>query len=365
MKSAPTHLGIRMQDIAEKAGVSIGTVSRVLRGRPDVSPDLTERVFAVAQKMGYRRPLRNRAGGAAKAAESLTLAYLVDVGPNRDWTHEAFFQRFAAGIQKQTSTVNGHLLFASCRQDIERDVLPSLVTNGIANGVIVKTYDQGPWLKKLQMRLPTVVLMNKPDDRAVSSVTCDNYSGSYQAVKHLVELGHRRIGFLSIENGNVPEDSRDNGINIHHAERAEAFLKHVRLFGCEENPAYVQVPLRDWTKESNEEVISRALDAFLALGSKRPTAIIAATEIYAKVLTAVAKQRNLLVPKDFSLITYQHDGLHTDAPLISCLELRGEDMGAMAVSVLLEQIKNPLAPPVQIAVGMKYLQGQSCAPVSA
>lgn len=354
-----------MQDLAEKAGVSIGTVSRVLRGRPDVSPDLAERVFAAAQEMGYRRPLRNRTGGAAKAAEARTIAYLVDVGLDRDWTHEAFFQRFAAGIQKQISAEGGHLLFASCHQDIERDVLPSLVTNNMVNGVIVKTYYQGPWLKKLQMRVPTVVLMNKPDDHAVSSVACDNYSGSYQAIKHLTELGHRRIGFLSIDDLNAQDDLCANGRNAQHAEREKAFLEHIRLFGCDENPAYIQVPVRDWEKESIEEVIGRALDAFLALGSKRPTAVVTATEIYATVFRAVAKQRNLLVPKDFSLIAYQHEGVPTDAPLISGLETRGEDMGAMAVSVLMEQIKNPLAPIVQIGVGMKWMQGQSCAPVSA
>lgn len=139
----PPRPKARLTDIAREAEVSIGTVSRVLNGKSDVDPALAERVRASALRLGYakRDPLP---GSVAAGTKTAMIGYLVDGPSVAHVTGDPFLQQFLGGIETGVNQKDGHLLFATCAEEISRGVLPAMVTEKRVQGVILKKSQSTP-----------------------------------------------------------------------------------------------------------------------------------------------------------------------------------------------------------------------------
>ena len=349
----------RLSDIARSADVSIGTVSRVMNGKSDVAPALAERVLLAARALGYtRRPSSH--GIIPLQSKTAMIGYLVDAPNLASVTSDPFMQHFLAGIEAGVNQKEGHLLFATCREEITNGSMPAMITEKRVQGIVFKKDQNTPdaWIRQLAEQVPTVMLMSSCEDRSIHSVMCDNHAGTYQAMRYLRDLGHQRIGFLTIEDVGMPH-------NILHLERLEAYGNYTRLLNCEINPAYVQIPSRDHTHETLPQDVEKGLKAFLALGEKRPTAVICATDIYAFALLNLATKYGVEVPHDLSVVGFMNTETceHSSPPLTSVC-LSGEEVGRVAVDLLYERIENPELIVRHVSVGTKLIERLSCAPVS-
>ncbi len=338
----------RMRDIARQAGVSLGTVSRVMNGNTEVAPDLAERVISTARQLGYSVPR------ASEGGELGTIGYVVDMDPHGTLMDEPFQQHFLCGVEQAARECGGPVVFASCGPDLLSGVLPSIVERKLVGGIILKARitTPEPWIHALQAAIPTVLLMHRTTDHAVPSVTCDNYEAMYRALMHLKALGHTRIGFLS-------EDERER-TTPHHIERRDAFLQLQGTLGFAQNPGYIQTPVRGRGEEL-EDVIVQGVRAFLALGRERPTAIIGAADVYALGLLTALPSHGISVPGEMSVIGVMNTAqCEFSNPPLTSVSLLEEELGRAAVELLQKRMALPRSTPEHVTVGTRLVERMSC-----
>lgn len=344
-----------IKEVSSKAGVSAGTVSRVLNGKSDVAAHLAEHVNIIAASMGYRiRP--NRRSGGAQTSDIGSIGYLVDTDTVAS-LQEPFYQHYLSGIAKEVTRRHGHVVFAHCRDEVAKNEVPRMIREKVVNAVIVKAMHRTPdaWLHKISSMVPTVLLMHGTADRSLSSVLCDNYGGIFQALTHLKDLGHRRIAFLLLAESEIPD--------FHSDERRWAFLRYANELGCTLHPTYIQTPSIEPDGNSQREIVHLTLRRLMDLGSERPTAVICAADVYAFHLLEVAKAERISIPRDLSVVSFMNtEACSASSPPLTSVDLHQETVGLMAVECLSQRILHPLELPHHVTVATTLAIRNSCAP---
>ena len=345
-----------MRDIAKEAGVSLGTVSRVLSGKHEVAPEFAQRVISVAREMGYQSRLYARTASPRSSGIG-SIGYLLDSQDHPNVMSDPFQQHFLAGIEQKAGDLGGHVVFASVHEEARDQVIPSLITDKVVRSVILKVTNDTPqrWIQRIQALVPTVIIMHRLPDHSVPSVMCDNYGGMFSALQHLVNLGHRRIGFYSEDDGDLT--------SFHHIERQSAFEQIRRKLGLIVRPGDIQMPVRNVAKgETFDHVIQRGLQGFLSQGEDRPTAIVCAADIYAFGFMKLMPSYGLSVPSDLSLIGFMNTQMcDYSTPPLSSVSLMEEEIGRAAVDLLSQSVENPAVSPRQVVVGARLIERNSCA----
>lgn len=181
-----------MRDVARAAGVSTMTVSRVINGEPAVLPETAARVERAIRALGYQRNdaarrLRRR------GQPTQTIGVLVDDLAN------PFFAALAAAVEDAARLHDYVVLIGSSNDSLrrEREVVAAFCARQVDGLIIVPVTGSHRFLRG-QITLGTkVVCVDRPaDGLAVDSVLVDNRAGAHSAVRHLLDQGHRRIGYL-------------------------------------------------------------------------------------------------------------------------------------------------------------------------
>lgn len=186
---------IRLKDIAQRAGVSIMTVSKVLRDAPDISATTKARVRQLAEQMGYMpdslaQGLRNR------TTKLFGLVISATTNP--------IFARVAMAIEEKAHELGYDVILAQSLNIIEREeqVIRRLLSRRVDGLFINPVYRLDPvapiYQELLRRGTPTVLLGHRaPFCENFVNVESDDINASYAATKHLLELGHKRIAFFS------------------------------------------------------------------------------------------------------------------------------------------------------------------------
>jgi LacI family transcriptional regulator len=186
---------IRLKDIAERAGVSMMTVSKAMRDVKDVSPATRERIRKLAAEMGYTpdsvaQGLRNR--------NTRLLGLVISAVTN------PVFARVMMAIEEQAHELNYAILFAQSLNVVEREeeVIRHLLSRRVEGLFITPVYRMeptAPIYEELRRRGTPVVLLGPraPFCQGFVNVETDDSTASYAATQHLLELGHRRIAYLA------------------------------------------------------------------------------------------------------------------------------------------------------------------------
>lgn len=344
-----------LKEIASKAGVSAGTVSRVLNGKSDVAAHLAEHVNIIAASMGYTIRNHRRAEGA-QANDIGSIGYLVDTDEVAS-LQEPFHKHYLSGIAKEVARRHGHVVFAHCREEVAKNEVPRMIREKVVNAVIVKAMHRTPdaWLTRISSMIPTVLLMHGTAERSLSSVLCDNSGGIYSALTYLKDLGHRRIAFLLLAESETPA--------FHGEERRWAFMRYSAELGCTQHPAYMQTPLIESDGKSQREMTRMALRRLMDLGSERPTAVICAADVYAFHLLDVAKSENIVIPRDLSVMSFMNtEACSLSSPPLTSVDLHQEEIGRLAVECLSQRILHPFEVHHHVNVATSLAIRESCAP---
>ena len=264
-----------IKDVAQSAGVSVATVSRVLNRLDVVSEDTRKRVSEAAAKLGYIPHF---------GARSLSTRRTQCIGAILPDLHGEFFSELIRGIDRVARLKEQHLLLTPSHDDADElaDALRSM--QGRADGVLVMS----PHLdaEVLRGNLPDsmpVVLMNTPrHGTPYSSFVVDNRGGAAAMVRHLGSLGHRRIAMISGPEGNFDADERLRGYTETLAKLAPR--------------ARPQVLRGDFTEESGQ----RAGREIAAMRT-RPQAVFAANDMMAIGCLLGLGAAGLSVPGDVAL----------------------------------------------------------------
>ncbi|WP_326534759.1 LacI family DNA-binding transcriptional regulator [Pseudorhodoferax sp.] len=277
----PKAIGIR--DVALRAGVSIATVSRALNNPAAVRAELRARIDAAAQDLGY---IPDAAARALSSRRTHTIGAVIPTVDN------AMFARGVEALQRYLSLQDYLLLLATSGYDpeVEQRQAQNMISRGV-DGLILRGDVHTEGLRKLlaTQRIPFVNVGVYHPDRPSACVGADNEAAAYRACRHLLGLGHRRIGMVAAL--------------ARHNDRASARVLGVRRALAE---AGLELPAR-WLVEvpyhlDDARQAARALLPAAAAG--RPTALVCGNDVIAYGVLLEAERRGLRVPQDLSVMGF-------------------------------------------------------------
>ncbi|MBO0779912.1 MAG: LacI family DNA-binding transcriptional regulator [Ktedonobacteraceae bacterium] len=186
MKARPT-----MQDVAQRAGVSLKTVSRVVNQEPRVNQETRIRVEEAIRSLGFRR--NDIARSLRQGQTSLTVGLVIEDIAN------PFYSHLARGVE-QVAQRHHHMLIISNSEENpqrEREMVNAMLRRRVSGLLIVPAGRDHSYLKS-EMRLGTQVIFvdRPPTNLEVDTVLLDSYSGTHAAIEHFLNRGHRRIGLI-------------------------------------------------------------------------------------------------------------------------------------------------------------------------
>lgn len=328
-----------IRDVAEAAGVGLGTVSRVINGHPNVGDALRARVQAAVRKLGFAP---DAAAQSLRSGQSRTFACVV-----RDLTVPVLAS-FAEGMQHELDTRGYGLLIASSYHAVERekDLLASFLRRRVDGMVIATSSERDRRLLKALREAPMpVVLLDRRLPETLDSVCVDHAGGTRIAIAHLLALGHRRIAVISGANTVSPVHERLRGVEL-------AFA----AIGLKPDPALIR--LGNFATGFAAEAAASLLDL-----SPPPTAFFVAGTALLPGLLRVLQERGLRIPHDVSVVAGAESELaEFHSPPISVVRWDHGALGAAAARFLLARIETPDTAP-QRAIGVTaYVPRGSCAP---
>lgn len=318
--SSPT-----MKDIARHANVSIGTVSRVLNLHEDVDDELRERVEAIARKVGYRLSERTRNVVHTKS-RIIGLILLNDFGLSSAQS------LLLLGIEEYCSTAGYYLLFArhqypssAASENLE---IPNVVqTPGLADCVIVAGTVHENILKALKnYGLQYVLLGNHfmgEGEKVLQGnlVQFDDEGGCYQATRYLAQLGHKHIWYIG------------DAARPWHNNRFKGYAQAMSELALE--PHAHTIALSDDEFESGLAAVSYIADQGWPI-----TAILAASDGIAFGAREGLRQHRLDVPKDVSLIGFEHEMGRARASNLTSVSVDMVEVGRQLAKAAIAQIEN-------------------------
>lgn len=285
---------VTIQDVARTAGVSISTVSRVLNDKDDVAPETYAKVRAVIRELGYTSSL------AARSMRSHRINVIGLIVPDVD---DSFSIQVMKGVNRAITELDYDLLIYTSGSikkrsaaDRERHFV-SLLNGSITDGIIIVT----PAATSFSTAAPVVAVDPNNQSPDCPGITAANHEGSMAAMRYLIGLGHKRIGFIA---------GRPDLQCAH--QRLRGYVDSLERAGLVSDPDLIAVG--DFSAETGRDCARRLLSL-----SEPPTAIFAANDQTAIGTIHAARDMGLRVPEDLSVIgfdnipeaAYLHPGLTT------------------------------------------------------
>jgi LacI family transcriptional regulator len=334
---------VSVRDVAERAGVSIGTVSNVLN-RPDkVSAATIDRVRRAISDLGF---VRNDAARQLRAGRSTAVGLvLLDVG-------NPFFSELARGAEDRAAAAGFSIVLGNSYDKPERESrYLDLFEEQRVHGVLLSPLGEvTPRLLRLRERgIPAVLVDRTSPDPSFSSVSVDDVAGGQLAVAHLLSIGRRRIAFVG-----GPTRIRQVADRLDGARKAIAAASDVSFEVLETTELTVTAG-----REAAAVLLARPASA-------RPDAVFAANDLIAVgLLQALYMQGSVLVPNELALIGYDDIGF-AEATVVPLSSVRQPSalLGARAVEILLEVAADPARPAEQIVFQPELVVRHSTVPGS-
>jgi DNA-binding LacI/PurR family transcriptional regulator len=315
---------VSIKDIARAAGVSHSTVSRALSDSPLVKAETKARIQRLAREMGYSPDAR---------ARSLVSGQTRTVGVVVTTIADPFAAEVVQGIENTAHKHNYTVLLCNSNAEHEREIAAvEMLRSKRVDGVIVASSRVGALYQESLERIgvPIVLINNHSEQngRYTYSVSVDNQHGGYLAVNHLVQLGHRRIAYVS-----RPGDQSSN------LGRLAGYRQALAQAGIAFDPTLV-VPGTGRVGSGE-----RALPTLMAL-HEPPTAVFCYNDMMAIGLLRAARQVDLAIPGDLAVVGFDDILLASYVcPSLTTVAQPKEEMGrrAMQMALALMAAKDPTA----------------------
>lgn len=311
-----------IKDVAKMAGLSLSTVSLVINKNGYVSEETRINVLRVVKELGYH-PSRAAKGLASKTSGNIGFILSDDHFSQA----EPFYTMIFLGTEFEARDHNYYILLTTVGKTFkEPQSVPRFLLERNVDGVIIA----GKINPKLvdyvdRLGLPMMLVDYTFPKKRISSVLIDNRKGAHLAVQHLVNLGHREIGFI--------------GGDIEHPSLAERFLAYKDCLvanGIAPNQNLMMTDEPDSGMKNGSSAIRRMLER-----DGKPTAIFAANDAMAIGCMQYVKQRGMKIPDDVAIVGFDDivSSSHVE-PRLTTIKVFKEEMGALAVRSLIESVKS-------------------------
>jgi LacI family transcriptional regulator len=329
-----------IRDIADAAGVSIATVSRVLNGRPDVSPGTRETVLRVVREHGFSM---NRNARALSAGRTGLIGVTVPI------VHVEYFGRILGGAAEALYEHDMRIVLCPTMHERDREVtlLERLLQGTTDGALLLLTRESNAALTALERQgFPFVVLdPRQPVDERTPVVSAAHWGGAKAATEHLLSLGHRRIGVITGPHGWLA--------SLHRLDGYQAALAGAGVLADPNLTAK-----GNFMYESGYEAATRLLSM-----TEPPTAIFAFNDEMAVGAMRAATEQGLRVPEDLSIVGFDDvEKAAIVAPALTTVRQPLAEMGRMAVSLLTRLLDGQPIEAMRVELATKLIVRDSTAP---
>lgn len=300
-----------LKDVANLAGTSVATASRALTGKGYVSDSTREEVFKAARTLSYQPNLLAR---SLRERQSHSIGFII---PN---LLNAYYTEMADAIITPLAAKGFTLLLSSTQDDEanEREMLYSIIGQGVDGLIWVPT---GPSQETIEfilgLNFPSIAIVRRIEGDVLDTVIFEDFDGSVAATEHLIDLGHKRIGYIG---GEVRYSSN--------CERYKGFYEAMKKadLPLDENLVKIGSVLETWGITATSEL--------LRLPSP-PTAIFVGSNAIMPGVVKTLRNQQIDIPRDISLICYDDvDWFSFSSPPITAVKVPHTRLAEVALNLL-------------------------------
>ncbi|MGH9656002.1 MAG: LacI family DNA-binding transcriptional regulator [Bryobacteraceae bacterium] len=327
-------MGVNIKDVAERAEVSIATVSHVLNGTRATRQQTRQRVLAAVAELGYEQ--NQSARNLVRGRSSLLGLIISDV-------RNPFFPEITAAFQDQALAHNMDALVLNTNYDSQRTLnsvrrLMGLQVPGVA--LLTSQIEPSVIAMLAKQRIAAVYLDLGRVAQSISNIVIDYEKGITQAVQYLAETGHRRVGYVGGP-AHLPSARR----------RKKAFAETAARLGM--NP--------EWSVDSDFTVKGAYLASWKLLGGCNPTAILAGNDLTAIGVLHRAYQCGKRVPEDLSVIGFDDISFaEYTQPALTTIAVPRHEIGRVAFEALWTMMADPELAGREFRMEPRLVIRQSC-----
>lgn len=310
-----------LEEVAARAGVGRGTVSRVINGSPRVSDRTRTAVEQAVAELGY---VPNRVARALAANRADAVALVIPEPETRLFA-EPYFSDIIRGVGAELAEADLQLLLTLLRTPKERQRFAEYLSAHRVDGVLLVSVHADDPLPDLleRIEMPAVLSGRRSAHESVPYVDCDNTGGARSAVEHLLGRGRSSVATIT------------GPLDMYVAQcRLDGYREAVQAAGQEVDPGLIAAA--DFTEEGGRRAMRDLLD-------RRPglDAVFAASDVMAAGARQVLREKGRRVPEDVALVGFEDSAVarHMEPPLTSVRQTT-EEMGRAMVRVLLEEIES-------------------------
>jgi LacI family transcriptional regulator len=315
---------VSLNDIAKKIGVSKTLVSMVLNNKADengISKDTQKKVLKIAKDMHYKPNLMAR---GLRMGRTDTIGLIVSDIAN------PFYSKMARIIEDNLASDNYHLVICSTDEDIEKEKkIIRLMRERQFDGIIISSSQKNgdDFKQLLREDYPFVMIDRKIKNLKTNFVGIDNHDSTYQAMKHLIKLGHKNIAAFAVSPFYVSSIK----------ERVAGYQDAMIEAGLNK-PEYllIEIPFNRVKQSVKEEIVK------LTRSSNKVDAIFAINNNIAIACLETFNALKIRVPDDIAFIAFDDiDAFKLTTPRVTAIDQPLEEICTHAVSMLMNEIKKP------------------------
>jgi len=316
----PNNRQATIKIIADRARVSISTVSRVLSNQAKkyrISEKTEKVVLRIANELNYEP---NQLARALRTKQTNTIGLIIPDISN------PFFSSIARCIEIESRKAGYSVMICDSQEDtdIEKNSIKILGMRKVDGMIICPVGKESKYISDItKHNIPVITVDRYFPDLKLSYVVSDNYNGSIHAVNHFVENDHRKIAFI--------QGLRDSSVNN---DRLRGYKDALKKHGIQLKESYI---VGDDFGEQNGYISTK----FLLSGSDRPTAIFAGSNLISLGAMRAITEENLKIPDDISIIAFddQPYSEFLSTPMTTVTQQK-EEMGKISIKLMLDELKS-------------------------
>lgn len=309
---------VTMKDIAQRAGVSVNTVSKALRGKSDISKQTRQKILKIAREIGY---IKNTTAFALRRNQTKTIGVVIEDSSN------PFFAEVLKGVETATRKSGYQLLLMNTETDTraQSEAIRTLLERRV-EGLLISPFGENTedFERLLNMNFPFVLLgrhMYRPD---IDEVYSDEIKGGYLATEHLISVNRKRILFINTDMNNSASKMRYEG-----------YKKALCDFGIDLSQDYLVVVPHNRNMEAGYQGVKEAIKRGISFD-----AIVCYNDMFAFGAIKALDELGKKVPEDVAVVGYDDVSFASYfRPPLTTVHIQKHEMGLEAFKVLLERIR--------------------------
>jgi len=326
---------VKIRDVAEAAGVSTATVSRVLANKPHVRPDVKKKVLEVVESLGYRP---NRVAQNLRSNTSRIIALIISDIEN------PFFQRVSRAVDDAAHAQGYSVMLCNTDENPEKErlSLDLLQDENIAGVILAPTRQTIDNFSKSSFGIPMVIIDRHVTNIHVDNVMIDNIQAAYGITKHLISHKYSRIGGIF---GMGSTTGRD---------RREGFLRAL--------DEHALTPITELTKYAHpREEDGYATAIKLLQLPDPPQAILTSNSMLAAGVIRAIREYGLRIPEDIAFASFDDTTwAQLMVPPLTVVDQPTYEIGRTAAELLIKRIQEPGRSYREVILNTRLIIRQSC-----